>query len=161
MTWSTSKQSATRVGSRWRRVVAGGVAGVGLALSVSLGMGAGIAQADVLDQLEQEFSTGAGAGQVANLLNQSLKLRSQGYKPTQANLNAVQAALDKRPNQKPLIDALQATVAGQLKLQSQMGSQSGSSSQGPIGFSWNAGPWGPNWNPMAGDGTEIFPMPGR
>ena len=47
----------------------------------------------VLDQLATEFSRGSSAGQVANLLNEALTLRSQGLPPKPADLMAVQAAL--------------------------------------------------------------------
>ena len=72
---------------------------------------------------------------------------------------AVQAALDKRPNQGPLISALKATVAHQHQLQSQ-GAGTGSQSQQPqLGFGINQGTWAPG-NPMIQD-SPIFPMPGR
>lgn len=70
---------------------------------------------------------------------------------------AVQAAVAKRPNQGPLIAALQGTIAHQHQMQS----QSGSSSQGQpqVGFGINQGTWAPG-NPMIQD-DPIFPMPGR
>lgn len=95
-----------------RRAAAAAIAGAGLAVAVALGP-AGAAQADVLDDLAQEFSTAAGAGQVSTLLNQSLKLRAAGVRPTGAELTAVQDALKYRPNQTPMIDALKDMVAGQ------------------------------------------------
>ncbi|HEX9175411.1 MAG TPA: hypothetical protein VF874_04690, partial [Mycobacterium sp.] len=55
--------------SRW--TVAAALAGTGLALALAFGPAAGTANADVLDDLAQEFSTAAGAGQVSTLLNQS------------------------------------------------------------------------------------------
>lgn len=77
------------------------------------------AHADVLDDLADEFSMGAGGGQVANLLNATLKLRSQGYRPSRANLQEITEALDDRPNQKPLIEALTDTLAYQTKIKAQ------------------------------------------
>ncbi len=111
----------------------------------------------VLDQLSTEFSRGSGAGQVANLLNEALTLRAQGFPPRPGDLMAVQAAVAKRPNQGPLIAALQGTIAHQHQMQS----QSGSSSQGQpqVGFGINQGTWAPG-NPMIQD-DPIFPMPGR
>jgi hypothetical protein len=93
-----------------------------LALGLLLGVAPAPAQADVLDDLAQEFSVGSGAGQVANLLKATLKLRAQGYRPSKANLQEITEALDYRPNQKPLIDALTDTLAYQtrIKAQSQM-----------------------------------------
>ncbi|MGE5695493.1 MAG: hypothetical protein ACM4D3_09735 [Candidatus Sericytochromatia bacterium] len=96
-----------------RRAAAAAIAGTGVAVAVALGPAAGAAHADVLDDLAQEFSTAAGAGQVSTLLNQSLKLRAAGVKPTGAELTAVQDALKYRPNQTPMIDALKDMVAGQ------------------------------------------------
>ena len=58
---------------------------------------------------------------MANLLNTSLTLKSQGYRPKSGDLAQVQAALDKRPNQGPLIDALTATIANQQKQMKQAG----------------------------------------
>mgnify|MGYP006992423902 CR=1 FL=1 len=57
----------------------------------------------VLDQLSTEFSRGSGAGQVANLLNQALTLRAQGFAPRPGDLMAVQAAI---ATQAPCLPAL-------------------------------------------------------
>ena len=96
-----------------RRSVAASLAGAGLAVGLVIGSPAGTARADVLDDLAQEFTTAAGGGQVSNLLNQSLKLRASGVKPTGAELSAVQDALKYRPNQTPMINALKDMIAGQ------------------------------------------------
>jgi len=96
-----------------RRAVAAALAGTGLAVALAVGPAAGTAGADVLDDLAQEFTTAAGAGQVSTLLNQSLKLRASGVKPTGAELTAVQDALKYRPNQTPMIAALKDMIAGQ------------------------------------------------
>ncbi len=142
--------------SRLRRRVAGSVVGTGLAVSLSLGFGAASANADVLDALSEEFSRGSGAGQVANLVNESITLRAQGYPPTQSDLAAVEASLAKRPNQGPMISALSATVAHQRKRQGMM---SGPPAAPQLGFGINTEPWNPG-NPMIQD-DPIFPMPGR
>ena len=142
--------------SRWRRCAAGGTAAAGLALSLSLMVGTATANADVLDELAKEFSLGAGAGQVANLLSQSLTLRAQGFRPKPSDLAAVQAALDRRPNQGPLISALSNTVSHQQKLQAQMSPEAGSP---PIVAGINTLPWTPG-NPMIQE-NPIFPIPGR
>lgn len=142
--------------TRARRLAAGGALGAGLALSLNLVFGAGTAGADVLDDLAKEFSLGSGAGQVANLLSQSLSLRAQGYRPKSADLAAVEAANERRPNQGPLIAALSATVSHQRKLQAQA---SGEPASPPIVAGINTLPWTPG-NPMIQEGP-IFPMPGR
>jgi hypothetical protein len=97
-----------------------------LALGLLIGVGPAPAQADVLDDLAQEYSMGAGAGQVANLLKATLKLRAQGYRPSNANLQEITEALDYRPNQKPLIEALTDTLAYQTKIKAQSQMISGS-----------------------------------
>lgn len=101
------------------RGFAGGLASAFIAVGLVFGTTPTSAHADVLDDLEQEFSHGAGAGQVANLLNATLKLRSQGYRPSRANLQEITEALDDRPNQKPLIAALTDTLAYQTKIKAQ------------------------------------------
>ncbi|GAA1699074.1 hypothetical protein MMUR_34510 [Mycolicibacterium murale] len=154
----TSQSDTTA--SRWRRATVTGLAGAGLAASLMLGL-AGTANADVLDDLEAQYGTGSGGGQVANLLNDALVLRAQGIRPKPADLQLVQAAAANRgPNQAPLVGALQQTVSNQQKVLAQMGQQSG---PGGVGFSINQGPWQPNMNgnPMIRDDNPIFPMPGR
>jgi hypothetical protein len=101
-----------KTGPRWRRAVGAALAGTGVAVAVALGS-AGMARADVLDDLANEFTTAAGAGQVSTLLNQSLKLRAMGVKLTGAELTAIQDSLKYRPNQTPLVNALKDAVAGQ------------------------------------------------
>ena len=49
-----------------------------------------------------------------------------GFKPSNANKDAIVAALDKRPNQAPLIDALQETIAYQRQNPGAGGSTAGS-----------------------------------
>jgi hypothetical protein len=48
-----------------------------------------------------------------------MKLRMQGFRPSNANAQALQEALDDRPNQTPLVEALKATLQYQRKLQAQ------------------------------------------
>ncbi len=140
--------------SRLRKMGVAGVASTGLAASLVMGFGTATAHADVLDQLAQEFSTGAGAGTVANLLSTSLTLKAQGYKPKPGDLARVKAALDKRPNQGPLIDALNATISNQQNAMEQAG---GNNTSLPPLVSVNQG----QWNPMHDDDPSVFPMPGR
>ncbi len=75
---------------------------------------------DVLDQLAEEYAVGSGGGQLSNLLKMSLKLRAMGFKPSKANLAEIAQAMDYRPNQIPLIDALKDTIAYQQKIRAQM-----------------------------------------
>jgi hypothetical protein len=77
-------------------------------------------------------------------------MRAQGFKPSQANKDAIQDALDHRPNQTPLVEALKATLAYQRKLQAQQ--QMNAQQQGPV-----AGPV-PVIPPVSG-GTPHNQMP--
>ena len=99
--------------SRWRRNLATALAGAGMAVALTLGSAPGLASADVLDDLANEFTTAAGGGQISTLLNQSMKLRAMGVRPTNGELTAIQDALKYRPNQTPLIKALKEAVEGQ------------------------------------------------
>lgn len=78
------------------------------------------ASGDVLDQLAQEYAVGSGGGQLSNLLKMSLKMRAMGYKPSKANLAEIAQAMDYRPNQIPLIEALKDAIAYQQKIRAQM-----------------------------------------
>ncbi len=97
----------------WRRAASTALTAAAVAVALMFGSTPATASADVLDELAQEFTTSAGGGQVANLLHESLKLRSMGFKPTKAQLDSIQDALRYRPNQKPLISALEETIAAQ------------------------------------------------
>ena len=63
---------------------------------------------------------GSGGGQLSNLLKMSLKLRAMGFKPSKANLAEIAQAMDYRPNQIPLIEALKDAIAYQQKIRAQM-----------------------------------------
>lgn len=78
------------------------------------------ASGDILDQLAEEYAVGAGGGQLSNLLRTALKLRAMGFKPSKANLAEIQQAMNYRPNQNPLINALKDTIAYQAKLKGQL-----------------------------------------
>lgn len=126
----------------WRRVVTGGA----LVLGLLVGAGAPTAAADpvapaqptpaadapaapqmtadeALSIIARDYDTGEGGGQISTLIHDILKLRQQGYKPSNANREAITKALDKRPNQVPLIDALKSTLSYQRKLQAQSQAQ--------------------------------------
>ena len=102
----------------WRRGVLNGIAGVAVAVGMVFGSTA-VAQADVLDDLAEEYSIGTGGGQLSNLLKVSLKLRAMGYKPSKAYLDELTTAMSYRPNQNPLIEALKDTIAYQAKVKAQ------------------------------------------
>lgn len=71
----------------------------------------------VLQAVDAEYDTGAGGGQVSNLIHSIMKLKNQGYAPTKGNVDAIVDALGHRPNQEPLIEALQATLVTQKRNQ--------------------------------------------
>jgi hypothetical protein len=120
----------------WKRTVAGALASTGLAVALTLGS-TPVANADVLDDLANEFTAAQGAGQIPSLLNQSIKLRGAGYNLTNGETAAIQDALNHRPNQTPLINALKDAVAGQsLRLKQNKMAQSGGS-QGPFAIGIN------------------------
>jgi hypothetical protein len=121
----------------------------------------------VLMMIDQQYDTGSGGGQVSKLIGQVMTLRKLGYRPSRANTQALLDGLDKRPNQAPLIAALEATLTTQRKLQMQAGNQikqpavappaTPGIAQAPFG----GGGWAPG-NPMIQDPNDtIFPMPGR
>lgn len=80
--------------------------------------------------IHNEYNLGDGGGQLSTLIDDVMTLRAQGFKPSQANRDAIQDALDHRPNQTPLVEALKATLAYQRRLQAQQ--QMAAQSQGPI-----------------------------
>ncbi len=122
--------------SRVRRAVAGAVTSGALAAGLLTGLASAPAWADpateasapadgtaappmtadqVLQIIDSDYDTGAGGGQLSNLIHQVLKLRQQGFYPSQANKDEIIAALDKRPNQAPLVKALESTLAFQKR----------------------------------------------
>jgi hypothetical protein len=80
-------------------------------------LGSGTANADVLDDIAGQYDTGAGGGQVSELIHTALKMRALGYVPSKGNMDDLVAAMDKRPNQVPLITALQNTISFQKRNQ--------------------------------------------
>jgi hypothetical protein len=103
--------------SGWRRAVTGTLASG--ALAAAMLMTAPGSQADILDQIGAKYMQGASGGQVSVFVEQSLSLRSQGFRPSQENLAALQDGWDFLPNQTRLVDALKSTVAYQRKVQTQ------------------------------------------
>jgi hypothetical protein len=110
----TGKQTTRNVG--WRRAVTA-MAGGALAAGLLIGAGAGTANADVLDDIYSQYDTGAGGGQVSKLIHTAMKLRALGFVPSKGNMEDLEAAMDKRPNQVPLITALDSTVSYQRRNQ--------------------------------------------
>jgi len=135
-----TSQTAIR---HWRRIIRGAAIGA-LAAGLAVGIGSPEALADpgatapvtpsatatsdtpqfasadqLLAFIDSEYDMGAGGGELSNLIKAVMKLRAQGFKPSKANVAAIQQALDYRPNQKPLIDALQDTLAYQQKIKAQ------------------------------------------
>lgn len=105
--------------SRWGRAVITGLVSAAMATGLAFGSAAP-AQADVLDDLGQEYVSGAGGGQLSNLIKISLRLRAMGFRPSKANLDEIAQAMEYRPNQMPLIAALKGTIAYQQKIKAQM-----------------------------------------
>ena len=64
---------------------------------------------EALAIIDRDYDTGAGGGQLSNLIHAVLKLRAQGYRASEANRVAIEDALNYRPNQTPLINALKET----------------------------------------------------
>jgi hypothetical protein len=130
-----------------RRTVIAALGSTGVAVAIALGS-AVPANADVIDDLSQEFRQGAGGGQVSNLLDQTLKLRATGYKPTGSELAGIQDALKYRPNQTPLIRALQNAIDGQTHRMQQAQAAAGQSGY-TIGIN--------QYNPSAPGGVTAGP----
>jgi hypothetical protein len=72
---------------------------------------------EALAIIARDYDMGAGGGQLSTLIHEVLTLRAQGFKPSNANKEAITKALDYRPNQAPLIEALNETLAYQRKMQ--------------------------------------------
>jgi hypothetical protein len=163
--------------SAWRRAVTGAVAGGALAVGLMVGLGAVTALAEPADPTTQtdtpptmtadealaiiatDYDMGAGGGQLSNLIHEVLVLRAQGFYPSNSNKQAIEKALDYRPNQKPLIDALQDTLAYQRKLQAQSLMQ-GQQQQSPFVMGINQPPPGIPQDPTEPNNGGVFISPG-
>lgn len=140
----------------WRRVAAVAVTGAGLAAGAVVGP-APIAAADVIGDLACEFGTAPGSGNVSGLLNQSVALSAQGFRPSPANLAAITDSLRYRPNQVPLIEALTSAVDGQQNTRTL--AAAASAGMGPTStFQVNQAPTGGISNPyqINGLGEDAF-----
>ncbi|MFY9917785.1 MAG: hypothetical protein WAL26_05235 [Mycobacterium sp.] len=156
----------------WRRLT-GALAGGAVAGALIVGIGAPTALAapgdddttatdapaaptmtgdQALAIIQQDYDLGAGGGQLSNFVHEVLVLRNLGFRPSKANQTAIVEALEKRPNQAPLLEALKATVAYQRRIQAQAEAQQGQGGNG--GFSIGGAP-----APFDQGGT-IMPYPG-
>jgi hypothetical protein len=112
----------------------------------------GAAHADILDDLDAQYDIGSSGGDLSNLLHTALRLRAQGFGPSKGNLEDIQAALDQRPNQVPLIHALQDTVKFQKRNQARA---AGVKPQSPIVI---GGPGGLPPGLVPGTGGSQIPL---
>jgi hypothetical protein len=133
MTSGFMTSGTAKAGYGWRRAVTGAATTGAVTAGLILGFGAATAHADVLDDLAAQYTTAAGAGEVANWLHTSLALRAAGFKPTAGELQLIQDSLQYKPNQIPLVNALQATVATQQKLQQRANAAAGGGNPVTIG----------------------------
>jgi hypothetical protein len=101
--------------SSLRRAFTGALASGVVATGLLAGFGSATAHADVLDDIYAQYETGTGGGQVSNLIHSAMKLRALGYRPSKGNMEDLEAGMADRPNQGPLIEALQNTVAFQKR----------------------------------------------
>jgi hypothetical protein len=108
----------------------------------------------VLAIIDQDYDTGAGGGQLSTLIHDVLKLRALGYKPSNANKDAIVKALDYRPNQQPLIDALKETLAYQHRLQAL---QQNANNPTQPGYNFGIGQAPPGMGPAVPPGVPVEP----
>jgi hypothetical protein len=109
-----------------------------------------------LSIIYSEYNLGDGGGQLSKLIDDVMNMRAQGFKPSNANKEAIQDALDHRPNQTPLVEALKTTLAYQRKLQAQQ--QMAAQQQGPIAGPVPVIPGGSSAQAPAGPGTMTIPL---
>jgi hypothetical protein len=163
----------------WRRAVTGAAAGSALAVGLLVGVGSPAALAEpeptpvtdapgeteapatptmTADQalaiIANEYDTGAGGGKLSNLIHDVLTLRAQGFMPSNGNKLAIQEALEKRPNQTPLVEALEQTLAYQLMLRSRQ--PAANNTQGGLTAGINQLPPGQQPDPTNPDNTGVF-----
>jgi len=87
---------------------------------------------EVLAIIYRDYDTGSGGGQLSNLIHSVMQMRSQGFKPSKASQDAIVKALDYRPNQGPLVQALKETLADQTKQKKQLEAMQSSGGGGPF-----------------------------
>ena len=113
---------------------------------------------ELLAFIDNEYDMGAGGGQLSNLIKQVMKYRAAGFKPSKANVAAITQALNYRPNQKPLIDALNDTLAYQSKIKAQSDLlQQAQAARNPNSAVMGAGQMPSDGNPVTGGGAPAAP----
>jgi len=96
--------------------------------------------------------------QLSNLIKQVMKYRAAGFKPSKANVAAIIQALNYRPNKKPLIDALNDTLAYQSKINAQSDLlQQAQAAKNPNNAVMGAGQMPSDGNPVIGGGQPAAP----
>ena len=103
--------------------------------------------------IASEYDQGEGGGQVSTLIHDVMKMRALGFKPSNTNTQALTEALDQRPNQSPLVQALKDTLAYQRKLKAQMENSGG---QQP-GYGFGIGQAPPGMGPQLPPGVPADP----
>jgi hypothetical protein len=155
----------------WRRALVGAVASAALAAGLVTGVSSASAVADpstdaaaasdaapamsadqALAIIAADYDTGSGGGQISTLIHKVMKLRARGFRPSASNEEALVAALDKRPNQGPLIEALDSTLSFQLRQASRQTGGGPVLNPPTIGIGGNGG-GAPNLN--SGGGVNI------
>ena len=110
---------------------------------------------EALAMIARDYDTGAGGGQLSNLIHAVLKLRAQGYKASEANRLAIEDALNYRPNEMPLIAALKETLAYQQKMKQR--AEAAGAPSNPVTVGINQLPPGTAPDPTnPGNGAGIF-----
>lgn len=162
----------------WRRL-AGALAGSVIAGALIAGIGAPTALSAPADDatdteapaapemtgdqalaiIQQDYDMGAGGGQLSNFVHEVLVLRNLGFRPSNANKKAIVEALDKRPNQAPLIEALKATVSYQRKMQAQAAAQQQQGAQPGFGIGGAPAPFDQGGVILGGPGGSSVNMP--
>jgi hypothetical protein len=146
--------STSKNGFGWRRALTGVVASGALAAGMLISAPA--AQADILDQIGLKYMQGAGGGQLSNIVEDSIRLRSLGFRPSKTNLDALQAGWDFLPNQAKLLSALEQTVAYQRKIQMQGAMTAPGTGPQTRAPAWVPSP-GDDGNPFLGPEYNINP----
>jgi hypothetical protein len=154
----------------WRRALVGAVASAALAAGLVTGVSPTAAadpSADAAaasdaapemtaDQalaiIATDYDTGAGGGQISTLIHKIMQLRARGFRPSTSNQEAIVAALDKRPNQGPLVEALESTLSFQLRQASRQTGGGPVLNPPTIGIGGNGG-GAPN--PNSGGGINV------
>jgi hypothetical protein len=109
----------------------------------------------ILMTINEQYRQGDGGGQLSILIDDAMKLRAQGFRPSPENALALQDALTHRPNQTPLVEALKATIQFQRKMQAQQ--QMSARQRGPVAGPVPVIPNGSVQAP-AGPGTMTIPL---